>query len=303
MHPEPDNRDPSKHSSEVAIGDGPHHAEIFFEGWRGQRHAYYATRTPNPRKSRAVVTMVHNEPIFLPIWLRFYSQFFAPEDIHVLDNETDDGSTDGGDFVRVQVTRSSVDHRWMVGTVAEYQHELLNQYDVVLVTDVDEIVIPDPSWGTLGEYIDRFDEPFVNAFGYELIDLVDREAPYRSDKPILGQRRYWFANDAYSKPALASEPMDWNPGFHSRSDSRTNFDPDLRLIHLHRMDYAICRDRHQTRSRRRWATEDIAMGWASHNRIAGRQAFDRWFYRDLGIEGSKYPAEIQKVPRRWLGAF
>ena len=71
----------------------------------------------------------------------------------------------------------------MVKTIAEYQHGLLDHYDVVLVTDVDEIVIPDPAWGTLGEYIDRFDEPFVNAFGYELIDLVDREPPYRSDEP------------------------------------------------------------------------------------------------------------------------
>ena len=46
------------------------------------------------RKRRAVVTIVHNEPVFLPIWLGYYSRFFAAEDIYVLDNESTDGSTD-----------------------------------------------------------------------------------------------------------------------------------------------------------------------------------------------------------------
>ena len=51
--------------------------------------------------SRAVLTMVYNESVFLPIWLRYYSRFFAPEDIYVLDHQSDDGSTNGGGFVRV----------------------------------------------------------------------------------------------------------------------------------------------------------------------------------------------------------
>ena len=37
----------------------------------------------------------------------------------------------------------------MVSTIERHQHELLERYDVVLVTDVDEIVAPDPEWGTL----------------------------------------------------------------------------------------------------------------------------------------------------------
>ena len=46
----------------------------------------------------------------------------------------------------------------MVETIEELQHELLEgEYDVVLVTDVDEIVTPTPEWGTLGEYLDEFD--------------------------------------------------------------------------------------------------------------------------------------------------
>ena len=116
MNPAWTERVSSKYSSEIQIGESPHPAEMFFDYWRGQRRDYYATRTPNPQKRRAIVTMVHNESVFLPIWLRFYSQFFAPEDLHVLDNETIDGSTDQSGFVRVPVTKGSVDHRWMVET-------------------------------------------------------------------------------------------------------------------------------------------------------------------------------------------
>ena len=38
------------------------------------------------KKSRAVVTMAQNENIFLPVWWKYYSRFFAPEDIYVLDH-------------------------------------------------------------------------------------------------------------------------------------------------------------------------------------------------------------------------
>ena len=40
-------------------------------------------------KRRAVQTMVQNEAVFLPIWLRYYSRFFAPDDIYVFDHEID----------------------------------------------------------------------------------------------------------------------------------------------------------------------------------------------------------------------
>ncbi len=247
--------------------------------------------------------MVHDEALFLPIWLRYYSRFFDAADIHVLDHETTDGSTDGPGFVRVPVTHPQVDHAWMVETIQAYQHELLERYDVVLVTDVDEIVAPVPEFGTLGDYIDRFDEEFVNTIGYELIHLVDREPPFDPAKPVLEQRRYWFANDAYDKPALATVPMDWKPGFHERVDAKTNFDPDLRLIHLHRLDYELCRARHALRRKRSWGSRDLSEGWAVHNRIVRKRAFDRWFYERSGLEDFGIAMEIQEMPASWRGMF
>ena len=67
----------------------------------------------------------------------------------------------------------------MVRTLEAHQHELLERYDMVLTIDVDEIVRPNPEWGTLGQYLDRFDEEWVNCLGYEILHLKDREGPLR----------------------------------------------------------------------------------------------------------------------------
>ena len=201
------------------------------------------------RKRRAALTIVRNEPVFFPIWLATTRASSRPDDIYVLDHETSDGSTAGDGFVRIPVTHDTVDHTWMVRTIEEHQHELLDRYDVVLVTDVDEIVAPRPEFGTLGDYIDRFEEEFVNCLGYELIHMVDREGPFDPARKVLDQRGYWFANDIYDKPALATEPMRWRPG--STGHGRPmRPDPDLYMIHLHRMDYEICLARHRYRRAR-----------------------------------------------------
>jgi hypothetical protein len=273
----------------------------WFDDIRRTRLRHYASRpAPDPgRRTRALITMVHNEPVFLPIWLGYYSRFFAPQDIYVFDNQTDDSSTERDGFVRVPVRQSRVDHTWMLNTIQALQHELLERYDMVLVTDVDEIVAPDPSWGTLGEYLDRFDEEWVNCLGYELLHVRGEEPPLVLDRPILSQRHYWYYNDAYNKAALASVPMEWTPGFHGRTDGSYALDPDLRMIHLHRMDYEICLERHRTRSRKRWARRDARRGWASHNRIVDEAEFERWFYEDAYFE--RFEVKPERIPEAWRG--
>jgi Glycosyl transferase family 2 len=278
----------------------------WFGVWREDRRAErerYAANAGKRRgsRSRAVITIVHNEPIFLPIWLGYYSRYFRPEDIYVLDNESNDGSTERSGFVRIPVEHDSVDHTWMVRTLEGLQHELLERYDMVLVTDVDEIVAPVPEWGTLAEYLDHFSEEWVNCLGYEILHRKDREPPIDLERPILDQRRYWFANDAYDKAALATVPMTWRPGLHGRQDFQFKPDPDLRLIHLHRLDYDVCLQRHRTRERRRWEEHDMREGWAAHNLITGDAEFDRWFREDSNVGGVKI--QLEEIRSTWRSVF
>jgi hypothetical protein len=273
----------------------------FFEDQRVKIRNRKARRELHTPNRRAVVTMVHNEPVFLPIWLRYYSRFFGPEDIYVLDHETSDGSTSDGGFVRIPVEHDRIDWTWMANRVAQLQNELIDRYDVVLAIDVDEIVAPDPSLGTLGDYLDDFGERWVNCLGYELIHMRDREPPISFDLPILEQRGFWFANDAYDKPALATEAMRWKPGFHHRADGHYNLDPDLRLIHLHRMDYDICRDRHLLRRERAWSDQDVQEKMGTHNLITEESDFDRWFYEDSSI--GDIPIVVEPIPQEWRELF
>lgn len=283
-----------------------HPMREFFDGLRITRHELHDAKGPvrSGTRRHAIITIVRDEGVFLPVWLGYYSRFFAPADIYVLDHQTTDGSTDRDGFVRIPVSHESVDHTWMVRTIESLQHELLDgDYDTVLVTDVDELVAPDPRQGTLGDYLDRFDEDFVNCLGYEVLQLPD-EPPLDTNRPVLEQRRWWFANDGYDKPALATVPMTWEPGFHSRADGEMNLDPDLRLIHLHRMDYRLCRDRHRRRLELAWDERDVDAGWASHNRIADdEQQFNRWFYEDSCFEHAGIHIDPEPIPAAWRGLF
>lgn len=287
----------------VADAPLPHAAEEFFSPLRHTRRERYESRPRRRPNRRAALTMVHDEAVFLPIWLDYYSRFFAPEDIYVLDNESTDGSTERGDFVRIPVTHGSVDHEWMVSTIEGHQHELLERYAVVVVTDVDEIIAPLPEWGTLGAYLDRFDEDWVNCLGYEILHLKDVEPPYDPARPILDQRHWWFATGAYDKPAVATVEMSWRPGFHARTDGQINLDPDLRLVHLHRFDYDVCLARHARRRDRAWNDHDLDAGWAAYNRITEERRFEEWFYGESGFEEEGIEMNPEPIPASWRGLF
>ncbi len=205
--------------------------------------------------------MAHDESVFLPIWWHYYSQFFKAEDMYILDHETTDGSTSGSGFVRIPVFHPMVDWGWHRDILQKHQHWLLERYEVVLVTDVDEIVAPDPRSGNLGTYIDNFSDDFVTCRGCEILHMRDAEEPIDLAIPILEQRSFWYFNDAYSKPLLARIPMFWHGGLHSSTDGRTKLDNSFYLLHLHRLDYDICFARHQQRVSQPWNQRDVNEGW------------------------------------------
>lgn len=248
------------------------------------------------KRSRAVVTMAQNEAVLLPVWWKYYSQFFAPEDIYILDHDTVDGSTSGPGFVRVPVSHPVTDWAWHRDMLQAQQHKLVQQYDMVLCTDVDEIVAPDPSTGHLGDYMDRFEGEFVNCCGYEVLHMDGTEAPLNFSRPILQQRSHWYFNPVYSKPLLATVPMHWHGGLHTRVDGRTAEDASLYLIHLHRVDYDICHHRHCQRSSQAWNQRDVDERWGYQNRITETAQFRHWFYND---SCSGMPIAIEQIPDRW----
>lgn len=245
------------------------------------------------RRSRAAFTIVQNERVFLPLWLRHYGGHFEPTDLYVLDHDSTDGSTDGlGNACRVvPVHRShSFDHSWLKTTVEEFQSFLLCSYDTVLFTEVDELVVADPRrYDGLASYIDGLQARAACCTGYNVVHQPD-EPPLRFDEPLLAQRGYWHRAPKHSKRLLARVPLAWSIGFHNEANvPEACPDPDLLLIHLHRVDLDTCLDRHRDAARRTWSQTDVAAGLGVHNRLVDDELYD-WFYRGADL------AETEREP-------
>ena len=238
-------------------------------------------------RRRAAFTIVQNEPVFLPLWLRFYGRYFDAADLYVLDHDSSDGSTDGlgtrCNLVRVHRDHS-FDHAWLNGTVTAFHAFLLRSYEHVLFAESDEIVVADPAlFRGLDDYIDQFRDRVARCTGFEVVHYPDEESALRFDQPVLAQRRYWHASRSYCKPLLSAVPLSWSLGFHEAPGfPELRPDPNLFLVHLHRIDYATCVARHRQTAGRNWNPRDVQEGYGLQNRlIEGDDAFKTWFFRGL----------------------
>ena len=89
------------------------------------------------KRAVCVFTIVRDEPVFLPIWYRYYSAHFEADDIYVLhhvvpsDAKKDTCTADLPCNV-VEVANEFFDPAWLRHVVSEHQAALLNKYEAVL---------------------------------------------------------------------------------------------------------------------------------------------------------------------------
>lgn len=235
-------------------------------------------------RKRAAFTIVQNEPVFLPLWLEYYGRYFDGSDIYVLDHDSADGSTErlGTRCQLLRVHREkSFDHAWLRSTVAAFQAFLLQSYESVLFTEADEFVLADPSsYSGLDDYVERCRNRVARCAGFHVVHYPAEEPALHFDKPILEQRKYWHASRMYSKPLLSTIPLSWCLGFHddpSLSDLQP--DPNLLLVHLHRVDYGSCLAHHRETAARNWNEHDVQANYGVQNRLVEEEAFSAWFFR------------------------
>jgi hypothetical protein len=192
------------------------------------------------------------------------------------------------------------DHHWLKSTVESFQEFLLRSYDTVLFTEVDEFVVADPSRYTgLDDYIAAL-APHASArcVGFNVVHQPG-EPPLRFDAPVLAQRGYWRASLPYNKRLLSRIPLRWSDGFHEEYRAPDEPpDPDLLLVHLHRVDYDACLSRHRAAAARDWNEVDVVRGAGAHNRIAEDAEFEAWF---RGATEGDAPAEL--IPEHVRSVF
>jgi hypothetical protein len=181
----------------------------------------------------AAVTMAYNEPDYLPIWARHYARQVGGRHCYVIDHGSDDGSTDNFGEVNVaRIPRSPQDDGRRTRFMSRFAASLLDWYDWVIHTDVDEIVLADPRFHpTLVDYCAGGPPEVVTAVGFNLHHLPESEPAIDLGRPIKEQRSWVRFTGAMCKPVLIRRAVDWVPGFHCASDAPVVFD-QLFLFHL-----------------------------------------------------------------------
>lgn len=237
-----------------------------------------------PKQGLAVVTMCYNEPDFLPIWLDYYRRQVPVEHLYVVDHGSDDGSTSNlGGANLVRLPRTPLDEEARCKFVSDFCNSLLNYYEYVAYTDVDELLVADPRHHTgLLSLCMAAEHDVTTALGMHLAHYLPDEPALRPDAPILQQRRTAFPIGSECKPNLIRRPVRWNPGFH-HGDAPSAFG-DLFLLHLAYCDIPIVR----RRQRKRLATARVEghglhHGWAEAQFVAHIESWSD-FPVDEGVD-------------------
>ena len=208
--------------------------------------------------------MVRNSEFFLRRWVAWYGSQLGRENLYVFIDGTDQELT--GNYNGVNVTFCEhtddpvlVGDRRRIDLLSARAAELLKTYDLVIGTDVDEFLIPDPSLGlTLAAFLDRQQVSVsLSALGIDVGQHMQCEQSIDEQRPFLGQRRYALLSSRYSKASILARPEAWGSGFHRVRGHNYHIIPDLYLFHFGCVDYsrfsALFDD-----------SEHLRNGWGAH---------------------------------------
>lgn len=245
----------------------------------------------------AAFTIVQNESYFLDMWVKHYSKTIPKRDLYILDHdsktkdslETIERHKENGVNVEKVHNDFSFDHNWLKGTVQSFQEKLLDSYDVVLFAEADEIIMPRPDrhhYGLKPYVMERFKDKNISMLTC-LAKLVHHDHPNEPDldlsRPFFDQRFKWCEDKrrvSYNKCLICKVPLKWDAGFHLLAGGMPSppIDHDLFLIHLHYMDYRMCKKRHEEQASRNWSRFDLEHNLGVYNKIFEGEAFEEMFY-------------------------
>lgn len=193
-------------------------------------------------KTIAIQTMVRDEPEFLDLWLRYWRKFCPDADLYVIDDGPDETMrqmTGPANYVLAPDRPEGPDMdygRWAY--ISDRCAALLDRYDVVVHTDVDELLIADPKTGlSVVELLKIVTAPVTHPLGLELVHRTD-EAPEPLDfgSAVLRQRQIYRTSTNFSKAAVLTRPVRLSTGGHFSDQPTPAFLPGLMNVHLRFMD-------------------------------------------------------------------
>lgn len=226
----------------------------------------------------AAVTMCYNEKTFLPLWISHYGKYCGHENLFLIDNGSDDGSTQSLEPINIiHEPRGEFCEIRRMELVSRIVLDLHGRYDAVLFSDTDELVTPNPAkYGGLREFLEKNPEPAFRSVGLNIIQENEDEPGIDPARPILRQRGFAQFAHPYCKPLLARRPLRWSAGFH---DCRENvgIHPDLILFHLKTMDKAIALQSLAKNQDITWSPRSLASGEGRWLRLQEKELIRKCF--------------------------
>lgn len=196
------------------------------------------------KKPLGAVTMVYEDYFFLDRWYQYYSAQLGAENLFVYSHGNDPKHRQiAPDANVMHVPRTPAmtkfdRRRWkMLGSFAS---GMLEFYNWMIVSDVDEIMVVDPDVAPgLLAYLEaelpvKKRAPLnISPLGLELIHCPQEEPlPIEDGETILSRRRIFRPSRNYSKPCLIGAPAVFGPGGHRNTLGRRHLPQDLYLLHL-----------------------------------------------------------------------
>jgi hypothetical protein len=202
----------------------------------------------------AFVTMVRDDHVFLRLWVDYYARHVPRQHLFILldgFDQTPPDFTAGCQIITLPRCTPGPGwdmRRWVM--LADFNATLLGRFDVVVLNDVDEIIVPDPASGvSLLDALARAREVgVISPFAVEVVHRYDIcPAPLDPAQPILRQRPHVRIHSSYSKPCITSVPVRWSLGGHQSDFSNLHLDPALFLFHLRFVDRDMLLERQAMR--------------------------------------------------------
>jgi Glycosyl transferase family 2 len=182
----------------------------------------------------AAITMARDEGPMLRRWVDHYGRELGEQNLVVIDDNTQDGSTDDlpCPVIRIPPITKKPFEPARMGLLSGLAESLLNVYDAVLFADADEFIVADPDKHESIRHLvaDRADKEVLGVVALNVVHHAS-EPPLDPAVPILDQRRYAKFLPLMCKPSIKRVPAAWRWASHGIMAPYA-VDPDLFMFHM-----------------------------------------------------------------------
>ncbi len=223
------------------------------------------------------ITMNYNDDFHLENWINYYGKELSEKNLIIIDHSSDNNSLrkiKQKECSVINLPRDHFDDSQRADFISGIASSILKYYDVVIYTDCDEILIPDPRKYTgLSDFFSKNKQECYTCIGLNVFNEIYEESRYNSDIPLFEQRKYVRFFSPMCKTLAVTKPVHWYGGFHG-SDIETDFgDYSLFMFHMREVDFSQKLRRISVQRKLKWI--DALAGYRNQ-RIPNKQLFEQW---------------------------